>query len=49
MDSAEAAEELSCSMQNIDDLVKRGKLHPIKEDNKYRLFLKSEILQRKWK
>lgn len=49
MDSAEAAAELSCSMQNIDDLVKRGKLHPIKEGNKYRLFLKSEILQRRWK
>ena len=49
IDSAEAAEELSCSMQNIDDLVRRGKLHPIKESTKYRLFLKSEVLQRKWK
>ena len=26
----------------------RSKLHPIKEGAKYRLFLKSEVLQRKW-
>ena len=49
VDSAEAAEELTCSKQNVDDLAKRGKLHPIKEGAKYRLFLKSEVMQRKWK
>lgn len=49
VDSAEAAEELACSKQNVDDLAKRGKLHPIKEGAKYRLFLKSEVMQRKWK
>ena len=49
VDSAEAAEELGCSKQNVDDLAKREKLHPIKEGAKYRLFLKSEVTQRKWK
>lgn len=47
--SAEAAELLQCSKQNIDDLVRRGKLHPIKTSPKSKLFLKSEILQRLWK
>lgn len=49
MDSAEAAEKLGCSKQNIDDLVRRGKLHPVKEGQKYRLFLKSDISERNWK
>ena len=47
--STEAAELLQCSKQNIDDLVRRGKLHPIKTSPKSKLFLKSEILQRLWK
>lgn len=46
--TAEAAELLQCSKQNIDDLIRRGKLHPIKEAPKSKLFLKSEILQRLW-
>jgi len=48
VNTAEAAELLECSRQNIDDLIKRDKLHPIKVDAKNKLFLKSEILQRKW-
>ena len=45
----EATEILDCSRQNIDDLVRRDKLHPVKTDSKNKLFLKSEILQRNWK
>lgn len=48
VNTAEAAELLSCSKQNIDDLVRRGKLHPVKESAKSKLFLKSEIMQRSW-
>ena len=46
--TAEAAALLDCSKQNIDDLVKRGKLHPLKETPKGKLFLKSEIIKRLW-
>jgi predicted DNA-binding transcriptional regulator AlpA len=46
--AAEAAEILGCSRQNIDDLAKRGRLHPIKSGAKTTLFLKSEILKRNW-
>jgi predicted DNA-binding transcriptional regulator AlpA len=46
--AAEAAEILDCSRQNIDDLTKRGKLHPIKIGTRTTLFLKSEILKRNW-
>lgn len=46
--TAEAMELLSCSRQNINDLVKRGKLSPIKTEQKNTLFLKSEILHRNW-
>ncbi|MCD8045743.1 MAG: helix-turn-helix domain-containing protein [Clostridiales bacterium] len=45
---AEAAEILGCSRQNIDDLTKRGKLHPIKTFGKSTLYLKSEVLKRNW-
>ena len=44
----EATEMLDCSRQNIDDLVKRDKLHPVKVDAKNKLFLKTEIEQRNW-
>lgn len=47
--TAEAAEHLQCSKQNIEDLVRRDKLHPIKQTPKVKLFLKSEIGQRLWK
>lgn len=45
--ASEACQLLECSRQNIDDLMKRGKLHPIRKDTRYKLFLRSEILQRR--
>ena len=48
VNTAEAAELLACSRQNIEDLIHRKKLHPVKVSSKNKLFLKSEILQRKW-
>ncbi len=45
----EASELLNCSRQNIMDLTKRGKLHPIKSSEKNTLYLKSEVLKRRWK
>ena len=47
--TAEAADMLHCSKQNISDLIRRGKLHPVRETPKSRLFLKSEISKRLWK
>lgn len=49
INAAEAAELLDCSRQNISDLTRKGKLHPIKATEKNTLYLKSEILRRKWK
>lgn len=43
---SEAASTLDCSRQNIENLVKRGKLHPIKSSPKNTLFAKQEIEQR---
>lgn len=40
--------QFQCSEQNIDDLIRRDKMHPIKEVPKSKLFLKSEIQQRLW-
>lgn len=48
VNTAEAAELLECSRQNIEDLIRRNKLHPIKATPKNKLFLKNEISQRKW-
>lgn len=44
----EAADVLGCSRQNVMDLTKRGKLHPVKSSEKNTLFLKSEVLKRIW-
>lgn len=49
VNTAEAADILECSRQNIEDLVRRGKVHPVKVEAKSKLFLKSEIQQRLWK
>ena len=46
INSEEASELLNCTRQNIDDLIKRDKLYPIKVTKKNKLFLKSEIEQR---
>ena len=49
VNSAEAADILGCSRQNIDDLTRRGRLHPIRIDSKNRLYLRNEIIQRRKK
>ena len=48
INTAEAAELLDCSRQNVNDLVKRNKLHPVKATDKSTLFLKSEVMKRIW-
>lgn len=48
INATEAAEILDCSRQNIIDLTKRSKLHPIKSSDKNTLYLKSEVLKRNW-
>lgn len=48
VNTKEVTEILGCSKQNVDDLVRRGKLHPIKSGVRYTLFLKSEVERRNW-
>lgn len=43
----EAIELLGVTRQNLNSLVKRGKLKPIKELPREKLFLKSDLIQRK--
>lgn len=45
--ASEACRILECSRQNIDDLMRRDKLHSIRTDAKYKLFSKTEVMQRK--
>ena len=45
--ASEACRILDCSRQNIDDLMRRDKLHPIRTDAKYKLFSRAEVVQRK--
>ena len=49
IDASEAAEILNCSRQYVSELVKLGKLHPIKASEKSTLFLRSEVQKRNWK
>ena len=46
IDGSEVRKLLNCSRQNLDDLVKRDKLHPVKVSAKNKLYLKSEVEQR---
>ena len=46
VNSAEAQDMLQCSRQYVNELVKKQMLHPIREDAKNKLYLKSEITQR---
>lgn len=39
----DATELLNCSRQNIDDLVKRGKIKPLKEWKKSKIFFKGDL------
>lgn len=45
--TSEAMELLGCSRQNIHGFVKNGKLVPIKDSGKDRLFWRSDVLVRK--
>ena len=47
--AAEAAELMDCSRQNVIDLTKRGKLHPLKSSPKNTFYRKSEVLKRNWR
>ena len=49
VNTAEAAEILGCTRQNIEYLSRTGKLHPIRETGKNTLYLKSEIMEQKWR
>ena len=49
VNASEAADVLDCSRQNVMDLTKRGKLKPIKTTEKNTLYLKSDVVKRKWK
>ena len=49
VNTAEAAELLGCSRQNIEYLSRTGKLHPIRATGKNTLYLKSEIMEQKWR
>lgn len=49
VNATEASEILGCSRQNIIDLTKREKLHPIKSSEKNTLYLKSEVVKRNWR
>lgn len=47
VNTSEATKILNCSRQNLNQFVKQGKLVPIKEMIRDRLFFKSDVLQRK--
>lgn len=47
LSASEACSILDCSRQNINDLMRRNKLHPIRTDARYKLFSKAEVMQRK--
>lgn len=47
-DTSQTMERLHCTRQNIDDLVKRGKLPVIKTSAKNKLFLRSDVEERLW-
>lgn len=43
----EALEIMECSRQNLHKFVQRGKLVPIKDAGRERLFFRSDLLERK--
>lgn len=45
LDAAEAAGLVKCTRQNIKDLKDKGKLKSVKENSKYSLFLKSDVIK----
>ena len=46
INTAEVMEILNCSRQNVFDLIRRGKLTPVKESAKERLFLRADVMER---
>ena len=49
LNAKEACEILDCTKQNLDSLVKRGSIIPIKNYPKGRLFLRSDVTRRKYR
>ena len=49
VNSAETARLLNCTRQNVDYLVKKKQLTPVKETAKDKWFLKGDVLKRDWK
>ncbi|MEK4697966.1 DNA-binding protein [Bacillus sp. FSL M8-0063] len=47
LNSSEALDILGCSRQYLNKLIKEGKLTPIKETTRDRLFYKQDIVNRK--
>ena len=45
LDATEAAGLVKCTRQNIKDLKDKGKLKSVKENSKYSLFLKSDVIK----
>ena len=48
LSTSETAQLLRCTRQNIDSLVRRNRLIPIKCYTKNKLFLRSDVLRRMW-
>lgn len=46
MSTTDVMEVYGCSRQNVNDLVKRGKLTPIQSNNRNMIFSKSEVMKR---
>ena len=46
MNTSEVSDLLQCSRQNVEDLIRRKKLEPIKTFQKGKLFLRADIIQR---
>jgi len=46
MSTQDVCETLGCSRQNVNDLVRRGKLTPIEANNRNMIFSKSEVMKR---
>ncbi len=47
LDASETAQELGCTRQNVNALVKRGSLRPVKSSDKATLFLHADVLARR--
>lgn len=47
INTAEACELLACTRQNIDDLVRRGQLRPLRSFQRGKLFLRGDVAGRK--